>query len=149
MRILPFLSDGATKKSISNQPRQRGLPTIKNRRTWAAAAMSTLLLSAGGVIASAPASAAPYYDGADPIASGCAGSAITLWSANNPRYGYVEVRYSTTCRTEWVRVTKEWGLGGYFAVDAGRGPQVRALGKAERQAWTPMVSTHHLVEAFG
>lgn len=51
---------------------------------------------------------AAAYDGEDPIASGCANTAITARSTaiyvNDTRVGTIELRYSTACRTVWGRV---------------------------------------------
>lgn len=61
-----------------------------------------------GLVAPGWASAAPY-DGTDPIATGCANSAITARSAYGDIPGrrilFVELRYSRTCKTAWARMT--------------------------------------------
>jgi hypothetical protein len=109
-------------------------------KSLAAALTATVLMVVGATLGvAAPASAAPYLDGADPVASGCAQNASTLWSASKYGYGTVELRYSWTCGTKWVRITKDWGIRGYGAVDGGRGMQVKAFGDYDRQVWTPMV----------
>src|SRR5262245_51670712 len=82
-------------------------------RTLAAAGAAAVAFT--GLALAAPATAAattvrPFAsDGSDPSATGCASSAITAKSA----YGYigsspqilVELRYSTSCRTTWARIT--------------------------------------------
>ncbi|WP_405816654.1 YjfA family protein [Streptomyces sp. NBC_01390] len=51
---------------------------------------------------------AAAYDNQDPIASGCANTAITARSTaiyvGSTRVGTIELRYSTACRTVWGRV---------------------------------------------
>lgn len=49
------------------------------------------------------------YDGTNPVSTGCANSAYTVkaWpmiSTAGARIATAELRYSTTCRTNWVRV---------------------------------------------
>ncbi|MGZ2362149.1 YjfA family protein [Streptomyces sp. 372A] len=61
---------------------------------------------------------AASYDGQDPISSGCSASAITAASralyAKGAQVGTVELRYSTACRTTWVRVFSDGpNFGGY------------------------------------
>nr|WSX53970.1 YjfA family protein [Streptomyces sp. NBC_00974] len=80
----------------------------------AVVAVATAALGSG--FASTASAAA--YDGQDPISSGCSASAITAAStalyANGARVGTVELRYSTSCRTTWVRVYSNGpNLGGY------------------------------------
>jgi hypothetical protein len=69
-----------------------------------AAASSTVLATGWAGTASAAA-----YDGTDPIATGCANSAITARSAYGAVSGanrlFVELRYSTVCATTWARIT--------------------------------------------
>ncbi|MFC8508832.1 DUF2690 domain-containing protein [Streptomyces sp. NPDC057411] len=77
-------------------------------------AVATAALGAG-FTGSASAAA---YDGQDPVSSGCSASAITAAStalyANGARVGTVDLRYSTSCRTTWVRVYSDGpNLGGY------------------------------------
>ncbi len=81
----------------------------------------TMLLAtvlAVGTMTLAPAMAAPASaatcsgngcNGQDPQASGCSGNAITLSSARlrTPQgsdVGSIEMRYSRTCATQWIRV---------------------------------------------
>jgi hypothetical protein len=68
-----------------------------------------LIGTASSLVAAGPAAAATY-DGTDPSATGCASSGSTVES----KYGktavgttivFVELRYSSSCRTTWARVT--------------------------------------------
>jgi hypothetical protein len=65
-------------------------------------------VAAAGTLFAGTASAAAY-DGTDPIATGCANSAITARSAYGSYGGvnrvFVELRYSTVCATTWARIT--------------------------------------------
>ena len=45
----------------------------------------------------------------DPQATGCANSASTIWSRTYLGAGTVEVRYSSACGTNWVRVSGATG----------------------------------------
>jgi len=52
---------------------------------------------------------AATYDGADPIATGCANTAITAKASNIYNegvtvIGQIQLRYSTACRTVWARI---------------------------------------------
>ena len=73
---------------------------------FAAAACTGVLTLQG---ASAAHAASPY-DGADPAATGCSANATTLASAplypinSNQQAGTIEMRYSYTCKTQWIRV---------------------------------------------
>ncbi|PEZ00756.1 hypothetical protein CN326_22285 [Bacillus sp. AFS018417] len=54
------------------------------------------------------------YDGTDPYSTGCARSAVTVDSLNL-NGATLELRYSTSCRTIWTRITQpvprdyDWG----------------------------------------
>jgi hypothetical protein len=73
-----------------------------------AATLSALSLATVPSAGAAP----PYgqYDYTDPAQTGCSASAATIWSKDlrHPVSGVVngrmEVRYSTVCETNWVRV---------------------------------------------
>ena len=63
---------------------------------------------------SAPAQAASYHNLTDPNTTGCASGAYTIHSKNIYDYngsvaGYVELRYSPTCNTNWARTTSYRG----------------------------------------
>lgn len=86
----------------------------------------------------APASAAPRSG--DPLSTGCAGNASTIWerSINAVR---VEVRYSRTCGTNWVRVSNVAGRSAEAGIwSPNNGWQWSpSYGNAPSQFWTPMV----------
>jgi hypothetical protein len=73
-----------------------------------AAIVAALFLTATAQANAAP----PYgqYDYTDPAQTGCAASAVTIWAKDlrHPVSGAVtgrmEVRYSTACETNWVRI---------------------------------------------
>lgn len=71
-------------------------------------AVTAAMVMVAGTVFAGTANAAPY-DGTDPIATGCANSAITARSAYASSGGvnrlFVELRYSRTCKTAWARVT--------------------------------------------
>ncbi|MFC4044526.1 DUF2690 domain-containing protein [Dactylosporangium siamense] len=77
--------------------------------------MTAAVLAAAAVafVPSESAQAAPPgagIDNTDPSSTGCSASAITYWSKNltNPATGVVngtmELRYSRSCETNWVRI---------------------------------------------
>lgn len=74
------------------------------------------LVAAMGAIASPAAQAAVFdpYTGSDPSTTGCSNTGITVASwpvpsvTNGQSLATAELRYSTACQTNWVRVT----LGG-------------------------------------
>lgn len=71
---------------------------------------------AAGAIALSPGVAqAAAYDGQDPIASGCANTATTAESAafvyHGNVVGHIELRYSSSCRTVWARITSSTSNG--------------------------------------
>ncbi|WP_428964774.1 DUF2690 domain-containing protein [Micromonospora fluostatini] len=75
---------------------------------------AAVALTAGLALAPVqPVQAAPpgsQYDYTDPAQTGCSATAVTIWSKQlqHPVTGVVngvmEVRYSTACQTNWVRV---------------------------------------------
>ncbi|MGW2278686.1 DUF2690 domain-containing protein [Streptomyces sp. NPDC001770] len=70
--------------------------------------VSALVMSAA-MLTATQATAAPYdpYTGSNPYATGCAADAITIGTRQirSPAavFGTMEVRYSPSCRTNWVR----------------------------------------------
>jgi len=79
---------------------------------------AVLTAAAVAVIPAGVAQAAPPgigLDNSDPAVTGCSTSAITYWSKNllNPATGAVngtvELRYSRSCETNWVRVNNYVG----------------------------------------
>lgn len=72
--------------------------------------LAALMLAAGLTVAGTTTASAASVDGSDPQATGCANTAKTVSSAaiydsGHTEIGYVELRYSTGCRTTWARVT--------------------------------------------
>ncbi|MDX3586179.1 DUF2690 domain-containing protein [Streptomyces europaeiscabiei] len=73
---------------------------------FAAAGCATVLT----LQSASAAHAASPYDGADPAATGCSSNAKTLASAplylpnTTSQVGTIEMRYSNTCLTQWIRV---------------------------------------------
>ncbi|MFE2753755.1 DUF2690 domain-containing protein [Actinosynnema sp. NPDC059335] len=82
------------------------MPLI-GRRSLSAVVVAAAL----AVLAPSPASAAPYdpYTDTNPQTTGCAADAVTIASRDikSPQavHGLMEVRYSPTCGTNWVRAT--------------------------------------------
>ncbi|GAA3873910.1 DUF2690 domain-containing protein [Streptomyces sedi] len=85
-----------------------GRIALTRKRSATAVAMlgclASLLVATGG-----SAQAAPSHHGKDPLASGCNIGARTLSSArllatDGQDYGYIEMRYSPSCQTQWIRV---------------------------------------------
>lgn len=71
-------------------------------------AAAVAALTAAPLAASGPAQAATY-DGQDPIATGCASSAITaestpIYRGDGAQVGTIQLRYSTSCKTAWARI---------------------------------------------
>ena len=79
---------------------------MKSRTTLLAVGAAIALLT-GAV---APVASAAPYDGSNPATTGCANTAVVVATANvvNPQNGAItgvaELRYSTSCQTNWVRV---------------------------------------------
>lgn len=69
----------------------------------------------------APASAHPL-DGTDPAGTGCASGSVVIYSQalingfDNSRIGTMEVRYSPTCGTNWVRVDNWLGYNAHKTI---------------------------------
>ncbi|MGX1365231.1 hypothetical protein RKD19_000590 [Streptomyces canus] len=80
------------------------------RRTMAMAFAAAACASVLTLQGAPSAHAASSYDGADPAATGCASNAKTLASAplylpnTTSQAGTIEMRYSNTCMTQWIRV---------------------------------------------
>jgi hypothetical protein len=74
-------------------------------------------IAAGIGLSASPASATSGYgyDGQWPDISGCDSSAITAEQATiyqgNATIGYIQLRYSTTCRTAWARIISYYNNG--------------------------------------
>lgn len=84
------------------------ITTTMKRATVVAVSTLTLALGMTGI------SHALAYDGQDPVAAGCASDAYTARSTHilardgSTRVGVVELRYSPSCRTTWIRVRSDW-----------------------------------------
>ncbi|TDU04994.1 uncharacterized protein DUF2690 [Streptomyces sp. 846.5] len=81
-------------------------------------AAAVAALTAAPLAASGPAQAATY-DGQDPIATGCASSAITaestpIYRGDLTQVGTIQLRYSTSCRTAWARIITPLSTGVAF-----------------------------------
>lgn len=68
------------------------------------AVLATIGMLVGSLAAAPVPASAAAYDGTDPVATGCLGSARTVGSANLGG-ATLELRYSAGCRTTWARVT--------------------------------------------
>ncbi|TDC27364.1 DUF2690 domain-containing protein [Kribbella albertanoniae] len=79
--------------------------------------------------------------GGDPQATGCANSASTIWSRTYLGAGTVEVRYSSACGTNWVRVSGATGRPSEAGIwSAASGWQWSpSYYQSPSQYWTPMV----------
>ncbi|MFE7558775.1 DUF2690 domain-containing protein [Kitasatospora sp. NPDC057500] len=80
------------------------------RRRTAASALAALACTIGLTLHGAPAAqAANAYDGKDPQTTGCSNNSTTLSSAplktsTGHQVGTIEMRYSYTCKTQWIRI---------------------------------------------
>ncbi|MFF7840727.1 DUF2690 domain-containing protein [Streptomyces ossamyceticus] len=83
------------------------------RRRTLATAFVAAFATVFTVQGASPAHAASPYDGADPAATGCASNAKTLASAplhligTTRQVATIEMRYSNTCLTQWIRVQSD------------------------------------------
>ncbi|MFJ9908893.1 DUF2690 domain-containing protein [Streptomyces sp. NPDC101152] len=81
-------------------------------------------LTAAVLVGTGGSAQAATYDGQDPIASGCAASAITaeqnnIFIPSGIAVGVIQLRYSTACRTVWARVVSTVPNG---EAEVGRNP---------------------------
>ena len=76
-------------------------------------------------------------DGRDPQGL-CGGDARTVLSTTTPLGVRVELRYSPTCRTAWVRVTHAWP-GDFADVDSNGGTSYTATVASGHDVYTLMV----------
>lgn len=85
----------------------KGKHLITMRNILARAAV-VVALGVGALVATPGSASAAAYDGQSPVTSGCDATASTVRSApiSQPGYqlGYIELRYSSACRTAWARV---------------------------------------------
>lgn len=97
--------------------------------------------------AASPASASGLsYDRTDPAMTGCAGSSLSIATYPLLNYfdgtpmGSMEVRYSSSCKTNWVRVNNyEYGMSAtkYIERDAGSGlPRAQDLTNDKATGWS-------------
>lgn len=109
-------------------------PLTKTISALAAAVLSLLIIVAGA----SPAAAAPTSG--DPLSTGCANGAQTIWDRHIDMVR-VEVRYSPACGTNWVRVssaTNRAAEAGIWSANSGW-KWSTSYGSAPAQFWTPMV----------
>ncbi|MEU3567873.1 DUF2690 domain-containing protein [Kitasatospora sp. NPDC036755] len=84
--------------------------TSSARRKTAASALAVLACTIGLTLGgTSQAQAAGSYDGKDPQSTGCSNNSTTLSSAPlktsaGDRIGTIEMRYSPSCLTQWIRV---------------------------------------------
>lgn len=83
-----------------------------NRITRGVAGVIALLLASLFFLTVSPASAATGtdYDGTNPATTGCSADGVTIASrtvTSGTQSAYLEIRYSPTCQTNWIRVTTD------------------------------------------
>jgi len=104
--------------------------------TFAKVAITVAATAAMSLGAAAPASAAiGDISGSDPAATGCSSGAYTIASRaildnSGHNYGTMEVRWSPSCQTNWVRVTPAPGLTGQMSKYIFRGKSYLSSGGA-------------------
>ncbi len=100
----------------------------------AAAVAATSMLGFAG-----PASAAPTSG--DPLSTGCANGAQTVWENLILGGATVQVRYSPSCGTNWVKVlgaTNRASEAGIYSNRSGW-KYSQSYGRSPEAYWTPMV----------
>ena len=111
-------------------------------RTWRtrlSALLATTVALVGLAVGAAPAANAASTD---PLSSGCSNGASTIWSQTYLGYGKVEVRYSPSCGTNWVRITQATGRpaeAGIYSASSGW-QYTPSYQQSPDTFWTPMVS---------
>ncbi|MYS39196.1 uncharacterized protein DUF2690 [Streptomyces sp. KhCrAH-43] len=81
----------------------------RNMRVTARRTLTLLATALTVALAAVPAEAAPYdpYSGSNPLTTGCQSDAVTIATrpirSQQATYGTMEVRYSPSCGTNWVR----------------------------------------------
>ncbi|QHF21699.1 DUF2690 domain-containing protein [Rathayibacter sp. VKM Ac-2762] len=111
--------------------------SLRSRLSSVLAASVVLTATA---IGGAPAANAAPTSG-DPLATGCSTSASTIYMRNYLGYGKVEVRYSSSCQTNWVRITNAGGRqaeAGIYSASSGW-KYSPSYASAPNEFWTPMV----------
>lgn len=111
---------------------------MKLKRNIAALAMAGAAAGALTVGAAGTAQAAPS---GDPLSTGCANGAQTIWENTYFGSGKVEVRYSPSCGTNWVKVTNAAGRQSEagIASQASGWQWSPSYGNSPNAYWTPMV----------
>lgn len=88
------------------------------RRIVRTAALAGLVLA--GAVGLAPSADAAPYDGSNPVSTGCASNATTIASRpiKSPQatFGTMEVRYSPSCQTNWIRAVLNTNYANTVAV---------------------------------
>lgn len=108
-------------------------------RTRLSALSATAVVITGLAVGAAPAANAASTD---PLSSGCSNGASTIWSQAYLGYGKVEVRYSPTCGTNWVRITQATGRPAEAGIYSGPSgwQYTPSYQQSPASFWTPMVS---------
>lgn len=112
------------------------------KRSWQT--RLSVLLAALAVLSGLAVGTAPAANAAstDPLSSGCSNGATTIWSQTYLGYGRVEVRYSPSCGTNWVRISQATGRpaeAGIFSAPSGW-KYTPSYQQSPESFWTPMVS---------
>lgn len=82
------------------------------------AVASALILTSVALATPAQAATGTGLDGTDPAVTGCATGSYPIWSTNlyasgfGTYQGYMEVRYSPRCGTNWIRVYNAYAQDG-------------------------------------
>ncbi|WP_329005097.1 YjfA family protein [Kribbella sp. NBC_00709] len=133
------------------------------RRKIISAVIASVAVTAGSILGTAPASAAPCTyaacNGLDPETTGCANDAVTKLDLLTTYNLYLaELRWSPTCHAFWTRIRRnqsEGGDGAYAYIaggvyDANGSPVTKLVYTSvpDGQAWTKMISQAYPWERF-
>lgn len=79
--------------------------------------------------------------GQDPLASGCVADARSIWSATRSIPGHVELLYSPSCRTKWVRLSSLGGRPDHatIRIPGGQSASATRTPGSSGDLWTAMV----------
>ncbi|WP_157084152.1 DUF2690 domain-containing protein [Millisia brevis] len=108
-----------------------------NRLLMALAILMMTVVSTLGLAGQA--SAAPTSG--DPLSTGCANGAQTIWQQQVLGGGTIQVRYSPACGTNWVRIsgaTNRQSEAGIYSARTGW-RYSPSYGRSPSTYWTPMV----------
>ncbi|OZD12006.1 MULTISPECIES: DUF2690 domain-containing protein [Nocardiaceae] len=85
--------------------------------------------------------AGPNHHNTDPAATGCTGDAYTIATRQMPyRNMVVEVRYSPSCATNWLRIQQMYGGVHFYLSSDAMGPSiVESQGGTGGTHWTKQV----------